>query len=331
MHQIASLLPEYGCYFSQFFSNSPVINFCLKLGLLDRTILSGKFKDNADEYLRVHHLKNDYLGRQFQYDLVVLCSDLLVPSSVRGAKTIWVQEGMTDKLTAWSKIVKKLGLPSYLSGNTSLNGSSNFCDIYCTASEGYKEYFQRLGTDHSKLVVTGMPNFDNAESFLKNDFPHKGYVLVATSDIRETYGIDDRIKFIKDAVKIANGRKLIFKLHPNENPPRAIDEIIRHTQRNALIFTDGDINHMIANCDELVTQYSSVVYIGLALNKKVHSYFDIENLRKLMPIQNEGMSAHNIAKICRSYIEFKGTSMEFLPQLQSLAISEIGSVHKIAS
>jgi len=331
MHQIASLLPDYDCYFSQFFSDSSFINSCLKLRLLDSTILAGKFKDNADEYLRVHHLKSDYLGRQFQYDLVVLCSDLLVPTSVRGTKTIWVQEGMTDRLTTWGKIVRRLELPRYISGNTALNGSSNRCDIYCTASEGYKEYFQRLGTDQAKLVVTGMPNFDNAVSFSENDFPHKGYVLVATSDIRETYGIDDRIKFVKDAIKIANGRKLIFKLHPNEQPQRAIDEIIRYTRRNALIFTDGDINHMIANCDELVTQYSSVVYIGLALNKKVHSYFDIENLRKLMPVQNEGMSAHNIAKICRNYIEFKGTASEFLPHLQSLAISEIGSVHKIAS
>jgi len=27
--------------------------------------------------------------------------------------------------------------------------------------------------------VTGMPNFDNCSSYFQNDFPHRGYVLVA--------------------------------------------------------------------------------------------------------------------------------------------------------
>ena len=43
---------------------------------------------------------------------------------------------------------------------------------------------------------------------------------------------------------------------------------------------------MIANCDALVTQYSSTVFVGLALGKECHSYWDLDELRRLMPVQN---------------------------------------------
>jgi hypothetical protein len=67
-----------------------------------------------------------------------------------------------------------------------------------------------------------------------------------------------------------------------------------------MVFTDGNVNHMIANCDALVTQYSSVVYVGLALGKEVHSYLNMDELRRLAPIQNGGASARRIAEhACR--------------------------------
>ena len=71
---------------------------------------------------------------------------------------------------------------------------------------------------------------------------------------------------------------------------------------------------MIANCSELITQYSTVVYIGIALGKPVHSYFNIEVLKKQLPIQNEGASAQNIAAIAREYVDFNGDGAQFLKQ-----------------
>lgn len=71
---------------------------------------------------------------------------------------------------------------------------------------------------------------------------------------------------------------------------------------------------MIANCDELVTQYSTVVYAGIVLGKKVHSYFNVEELKKLSPVQNGGSSAKAIADICKSYINFRGSGKELLKQ-----------------
>lgn len=304
MHQVSMQLPDYDCWFSQFFSDSPFVNFLIKhTRLLDSTILAGQFRANSEAYLRRNNLKIDHQGKQNQYDLVVYCSDLHIPKRMRATKTVWVQEGMTDKYTLLSKIVKALKLPPVLTGNTSLNGSSNICDIYCAASEGYKEYFNKMGTDGNKIVVTGIPNYDNISQFIDNDFPHRNYVMVATTDMRETFRYENRPAFIREAVKIANGRKMLFKLHPNEKFERAQREIRKYAPEGTLIYQSGNTNHMIANCTELITQYSTVVYTGMALGKKVYSYFDVDKLKELMPVQNGGMSAYNIASICRNFIE----------------------------
>ena len=72
---------------------------------------------------------------------------------------------------------------------------------------------------------------------------------------------------------------------------------------HALIYTDGNVDEMIANCDVLITQYSTVVYTGIALGQEVYSYFDVEKLKKLSPWQNGGTSAQRIANVCRTVLE----------------------------
>jgi hypothetical protein len=303
MHEIAKHLEEFDCWFSQFFTDSPVYNFLIKNTFLAKnTIFSGQFKENSEKYLLANGLQIDYQAKKNTYDLVVYCSDLHIPKRLRENKIVWVQEGMTDKFTILSWLIKNLRLPYIFSGGTSLNGSSNICDIYCAGSEGYKQQFIKLGTDPDKIIVTGVPNYDNIDQFLDNDFPYKDYVMVATTDMRETFRIENRPEFIKKAVKIANGRKLLFKLHPNEKFERAEVEIRKYAPAGTLIYRTGNTNHMIANCAELITQYSTVVYVGLALGKKVHSYFDISELKRLAPLQNNGVSALNIAKICHNIL-----------------------------
>ncbi len=300
MHLISQQLSEFDCWFSQLFIDSPIVNKLIKhTSLLNGTILAGQFKINSEKYLEANGLQIDYRALKNQYDLVVYCSDLHIPKRMQQVKTVWVQEGMTDKYTILSAIVKALKLPPILSGGTSLNGSSNICDVYCAGSEGYKNQFIKLGTDAAKIKITGIPNYDNIKQFLSNDFPYKNYVMVATTDMRETFRYENRPAFIKEAVKIADGRKLLFKLHPNENFERAEAEIKKYAPVGTLIYRSGNTNHMIANCSELITQYSTVVYVGLALGKKVHSYFDINDLKRLAPLQNNGTSARKIANICR--------------------------------
>jgi hypothetical protein len=120
--------------------------------------------------------------------------------------------------------------------------------------------------------------------------------------MRETLKYENRKKFIKDALKIADGRQLIFKLHPNEYHDRSKREINKLAP-DALVFDSGNTEHMIANCNTLIVIYSSVVYVGLALGKKVYSRFNVEKLKKMIPIQNGGTSAMKIADICKKYLE----------------------------
>jgi hypothetical protein len=60
---------------------------------------------------------------------------------------------------------------------------------------------------------------------------------------------------------------------------------------------------MIANCDILIAQNSSVIYTGLALGKQVHSSLDRATLQKLAPIQNGGKEAERIAEVCHQLIQ----------------------------
>jgi len=324
MHQISEYLKDdYEVWFSQFMPDTWYEKWALRKGWIDVTILGGTFKKKADKYLADHNLRDDYMAQKNEYDLTVFCTDLIVPKKLRKAKTIWVQEGMVDKVTPWSKFVRATKIiPRYFAMGTSLNGSSNICDIYCTASEGYKNFYESMGTSRDKIVVTGIPNFDNVSRYLQNDFPHHDYVFVATSDIRECFGTDDRIGFLRKCRDIVGARKVIFKLHPNEVKDRAISEIREVFGPDANIYTDGSAEEMVANCSELITQFSTLVYVGIGLRKKVHSYFDLEELYRLMPEQNGGTSARNIADICRGYIEFKGSGDEYLRNRAALLATE---------
>ena len=60
---------------------------------------------------------------------------------------------------------------------------------------------------------------------------------------------------------------------------------------------------MIANCAAVVAQYSTVAFTGAALGKEVHSYVHPELLQRILPIQNGGASAGNIAEVCRGCLE----------------------------
>lgn len=293
MHQIALQMPEFDHYYTPYYADG-YVGFLAKHGMLDHTILGGEFKKRTLDYLVVNNLTIDYRGKNGGYDLVFTCSDLIIPKNIKNKKIILVQEGMTDPENFAYYLVKYLKFPRWLS--TGSTGLSDKYALFCVASENYKKLFIKKGINPDKLVVTGIPNFDNCLKYLNNDFPHKGYVLVATSDMRETYKYENRKKFISKAVKIANGRKLIFKLHPNENIKRATAEINKYAP-GSIIYDKMNAEVLVANCETLITRYSSVVYVGLALNKEVYSDFDVNELLKLLPIQNQGNSGKNISTV----------------------------------
>ncbi len=299
MHEISKYLQDYDCYFTHMYADG-LLDFLAKNEMLGFVPLSGATKENTINYFKNHNLKIDFYGKANTYDLVVTCTDLIIPNNIKNTKIVHVQEGMTDPENYRYLLVKYLGLPNFI-GSTSMMGMSDVYDIFCVASEGFKELFINKGINPSKIRVTGIPNYDNCIQYSKNDFPYKNYVLVATSDYRETFKYENRKLFIKKSVEIADGRQLIFKLHPNENFDRAIKEIKKYAPES-LIYTSGNVHEMIANCDVLITKYSTVVFTGIALGKEVYSDVDLEILNKLSPIQNDGISALNIAEECRKLI-----------------------------
>ncbi len=311
MHQVAKELPEHDCWFTPYYCDG-IQEKLRQMKLAEVTPAGFRHVARCMNYLNAHDLQVDYQGKKNDYDLVVTSSDLIIQKNIRDKKVVLVQEGMTDPEHLAYHIVKLFPfLPRYLA-STSTTGLSDGYDYFCVASEGYRDLFIRKGVKPEKIRVTGIPNFDNCKKFYDNQFPHKHFVLVCTSDSRETYKYENRRKIIENALKVADGRLLIFKLHPNENFERATREINKYAP-NALVYTSGSAEEMIANCDVLMTRFSSTVYVGLALGKEVYSEFPIEELRRLTPIQNNGTSAKNIANVCRELLEAPTYSKQKAP------------------
>ncbi len=269
VHQIAKELPEYTHCFSPQYCDG-ILSIVQRFGWLDFTSPGRPWVERISKYIKDNQLTLDYGGQSGLYDLTLITTDLIVPKNIQKGKVILVQEGMTDPENVGYHIVKLFPfLPRWIA-SSSTNGLSDLYDIFCVASEGYRDFFIEKGVRSEKIIVTGIPNFDNCRKFLNNQFPLKGYVLVCTSDSRETFKIENRYRFIKRVFEFSKGHQLIFKLHPNENVAKATKEIETFAP-GALIFSDGPTEEMIANCSVLITQYSTVVYIGLALGKEVYS------------------------------------------------------------
>jgi hypothetical protein len=299
MHAIARALPDWEAHYTTYYCDAP-LEWLRRAGLLDFTILGWPWRKQAMRYLRQHGLPMDHEGRGHRYDLVVTCSDVIVPRNIRDKKVVVVQEGMTDPERFWYWARKVVPIVPRWAAGTAWTGASNLYHRFCVASPGYRELFVRKGADPARIVVTGIPNFDDCARYRHNDFPHRDYVLCCTSDTRETYKPDNRRAFIRRAVEIAAGRPLFFKLHPNENWERSRAEIARWAPQ-ARVFTTGSAEEMVANASVLICQYSTLAFVGLALGKQVHSYFDLAELRRLLPLQG-GEAARNIAEVCRSLV-----------------------------
>ena len=299
MHQVSRHLEEYEQAFTPFYCDG-VQEAMRRLNLLEFTIIGAKLAERCRQYLRASGLAIDYQGSRGPYDLVVTCSDVFVQKNIRDSRVVLVQEGITDPEDSTFRLVQRhRWLPLWLAG-TAATGLSDAYRAFCVASEGYRDLFVAKGAKPEKIVVTGIPNFDHCERYRDNAFPHRNYVLVCTSPLREVFRGEDRAEFIRSAVAIANGRPMIFKFHPNEDMVRAESEV-RQYAPGALTFAEGSAEEMIANCDVLITRYSSTAFVGLALGKETHSDFPADDLRRLLPVQNDS-AAENIAEVCRQVI-----------------------------
>lgn len=299
MHKIAKQLPECEAYFTPYYASGPLW-VMTKLKLLEFTIMGGTFKRKTLEYIKEHNLKLDYEGKNDDYDLVFTCQDLIVPRQIKKFKTILVQEGMTDPPDWRYHVTRFLGLGRWCA-STSMTGLSHMYDYFCVASEGFRELFIDRGVNPNKIRVTGIPNFDDFEKMRSLEFEHKNFVLVATSDVRETTKYENRKQFLLNAKDIAGKKQLIVKLHPNEIVKKRTAEVKKYLP-DALVYHGVSIDPMLANCDALVTRFSSTIFPALALGKEVFSNIQIEDIKKLTPLQNGGTSAKAIAEVAKELL-----------------------------
>lgn len=299
MHKIARQLDEYECFYTPFYADG-FINLLARTGFLKSTILGGRHRRDTFKYLKENNLPIDMRGEGNHYDLVVTGSDAIIQKNIRATRLILIQEGITEPEGLMFHVVKALKLPLWLA-NTSASGLSDAYDAFCVASQGYKGLFTKKGANPTKIAVTGIPNFDNLADIKNSDFPYKNFVLVATTPFRETMRPEFRAGFIRHCVEIADGRQLIFKLHPLEKARRAIREI-NHYAPGAKVYWRGDINKMILNAETVITQWSSCTFVAMALGKEVYSDLESNELRNLMPIQNSGTSAQKIKQVCQQII-----------------------------
>lgn len=301
MHKVSDFLNQsYACYFSPYYADG-FVHQLAKRGLLDFTILGGSHQQTTLDYLRENHLEMDWRGLHQNYDLVVSGSDLIVPKNTRAKRMILVQEGITTRESFAYYLVKWFKLPRYLA-NTSATGLSDRYDIFCVASKGYRDLFIKKGVKPEKIIVTGIPNFDRFERLKQSSFEYQGYVLVATSPLRENFLPENRKRFLKECFRIANGGQIIFKLHPAEKARRANREIRKYCP-GAIVRKAGSVDVMIANADLVITQESSCSFTAIALGKQLYSYLDVQELRRLLPLQNRGTSAKRIAQICQNVLQ----------------------------
>jgi hypothetical protein len=300
MHQVAEELPEVDAWFTPHYATG--LEEALRaLKLAEFTVIGNKHVERCTQYLTQYGLQIDYRGQRNDYDLVVTSSDLVVPRNIVGKPIVLVQEGMTDPETWVFELVRRWSiLPRWLAG-TATNGLSDQYAVFCVASEGYRQLFEEHGVNPAKMRVTGIPNFDNCQRFRDNDFPYRDYVLVCTSDLREKLRYENRRQLIESARRLAEDRLLIFKLHPNEHAARASREIHLWAPE-ALVFSHGCAEEMIANCGTFFTRYSSTVFVALALGKEVYCDLDVQRLKKLVPLQNAA-AARNIATVCRQLLQ----------------------------
>jgi hypothetical protein len=138
------------------------VKLLCELGLAEFSIGGHRLRQRSVENLRDHRLELDIDGREGGYDLHVTCSDVVHRDEL--AKPPDRRRTRTDPRPRRrpSRLVMKLPrlIPLWLAG-TARTGLSGVYEKFCVASEGYRDLFVTRGARRERLVVTGIPNFDD--------------------------------------------------------------------------------------------------------------------------------------------------------------------------
>lgn len=107
MHAIARALPEYESWFAPFYCDPPLARLA-QSRVFAHTLVGTQTKLSCIEYLCAHDLLIDMRGQNNDYDLVVTCSDLVIPRNLRSSKILVVQEGMVRSWNPSTSVAQRL-------------------------------------------------------------------------------------------------------------------------------------------------------------------------------------------------------------------------------
>ena len=302
VEQIAAELTEFDVAFTWYYCDG-ILDLFRRLGLMENTAVGAKLRARCLAYLKKHHLAIDLDGAAGDYNLCVTCSDLVVPRNVRGAPVVLVQEGIdrsggSDLPPGEAASAAGLNIHHVVD-----HGPRPRLDRLCVASEGYRDLFVRKGVAPEKIVVTGIPNFDNCERFLQNDFPLRDYVLVCSSDIRETLRWENRPAFVRQVVAIAAGRTNRLEAAPERERETRPRRAGRARAEGAQVFESG-----CAEGDDRQLHRPGHPVLVDRLRRPGAGQGgalllpNVEELRRLCPQQNGRTSARRIANVCRELL-----------------------------
>ena len=157
-------------------------------------------------------------------------------------------------------------------------------DRFFVWGENDFEYYQKLGMEKSKLVISGGPRYDDFEKAQKISNNNKIVLITPepltefsgnwTTDLAEKY--ESTIKEICEILKNFNDVEIIVKLHPGQNRHNQIlKEIFNEIDSSIPIFQFKTSRDLINQCDLLLNitcesfDPSTVMLEGLILDKPV--------------------------------------------------------------
>ena len=222
----------------------------------------------------------------------------------------------TQKKIGWTffKILKYffILIKAHITVHKDIHNPKFACDIHFVETEKLVKKVIKKGYDKEKLIVTGIPMYDEASTQIKELEKKrisntKKNVLFLTHAMYE-HGMwtkEQRNSLIKKIVtelsKKENNYNLTIKIHPSSEQLNDYETIVHKIDKSIEIFQQGDILEYIVNADVIISYSgsSSLVY-ALMCNKPIIicNFYDLKN-----DIFIDG----NVAVSCKNEKEVKKT------------------------
>src|SRR5262249_35139838 len=143
LRAVYEAMGDHAAFFTPYYGDW-VVDRMRHFGLIEMTIGGNKRRGWCLDYLAKNGLAVDLDGKGGGYDLVVTCTDLVIPKNVRRYPIVVVQEGILDPESWISRACRSTPFPNWLAGTT-CTGESGLYDRFCVASDRYRHDFIRRG------------------------------------------------------------------------------------------------------------------------------------------------------------------------------------------